>query len=78
VSTAGIIHTVNPKMVFQIWLPELTNHRHPARHRVGECDGCGRSFKNVPLAPVLEDVVWCKLAAAGEVLCAGYVASVVR
>ena len=48
-----------------------SSHRHhPTSHRAGECDGCRRSFNNVPLAPVLEDVVWCKLAAKSEVLCA--------
>ena len=29
---------------------------HPARHRVGKCDSCRRSFNNVPLAPMLQGV----------------------
>ena len=43
---------------------------HPARHRVGKCDSCRRSFNNVPLAPMLQDAVWCKIAAESEILCA--------
>ena len=43
---------------------------HPAGHRVGRCDSCRRSFNNAPLAPMLQDAVWCKLAAESEILCA--------
>jgi hypothetical protein len=44
--------------------------RHPARHGAGNCDNCRRSLNKVPLAPKLQDAVWCKLAAENEVLCA--------
>ena len=43
---------------------------HPARHGAGNCDNCRRSLNKVPLAPILQDAVWCKLAAEKEVLCA--------
>jgi hypothetical protein len=67
---ADIIHTADTRVRFQRWRPELTIHRHPARHRAGKCGSCCRSFNKVPLAPMLEDAVWCKLAAESEVLCA--------
>src|SRR6516164_11780921 len=44
--------------------------RHPARHGAGSCDNCRRSLNKVPLAPKLQDAVWCRLAAENEVLCA--------
>jgi hypothetical protein len=44
--------------------------RHPARHRAGKCDSCRISFNKVPLAPMLQDEVWCKLADENELLCA--------
>src|ERR1700740_2652249 len=44
--------------------------RHPAMHRAGKCDSCRVSLNKVPLAPMLQDEVWCKLAAENELLCA--------
>jgi hypothetical protein len=44
--------------------------RHPAGHCAGECNSCRISFNKVPLAPMLQNEVWCKLAAEKEVLCA--------
>jgi hypothetical protein len=49
---------------------KASSRRHSARHRVGQCDSCRRSFNNAPLAPMLQDAVWCKLAAESEILCA--------
>lgn len=49
---------------------KASSRRHSARLRVGKCDSCRRSFNNVPLAPMLQDAVWCKLAAESEILCA--------
>src|SRR5689334_4364325 len=51
-------------------LSSSSARRHPARHGVKKCDCCHRSFYKVPLAPILQDAVWCKLAAEKEVLCA--------
>lgn len=33
------------------------------------CDGCRKSFNKVPLAPMLNDAVWYKLADEREILC---------
>jgi hypothetical protein len=44
--------------------------RHSALHCGAKCDSCRRSLNRVPLAPILQDAVWCKLAAENEVLCA--------
>jgi hypothetical protein len=35
------------------------------------CDGCHKSFDDVPHAPMLHDHVWARLAAANENLCPG-------
>jgi hypothetical protein len=34
------------------------------------CDSCRKSFSKVPMAPVLHDEVWGKLAHPHEILCA--------
>jgi hypothetical protein len=36
-----------------------------------KCDGCGESFDDVPLAPVLIDATWLRVAAKRETLCVG-------
>jgi hypothetical protein len=41
-----------------------------ARSIAGACDGCGKSFYDVPMAPMLCDTVWRKLAEKRETLCA--------
>ena len=41
-----------------------------ARSIAGACDGCGKSFYDVPMAPMLWDTVWRKLAEKRETLCA--------
>jgi hypothetical protein len=38
---------------------------------INQCDGCRSSLDDVPLAPVLVDVTWAKLASEHETLCAG-------
>jgi hypothetical protein len=50
-------------------LSSSSARRHPARHRAKKCDCCHTSFYHVPLAPILQDAVWRKLAAEKEVLC---------
>ena len=44
-----------------------------ARSIAGTCDGCGKSFYDVPMAPMLWDTVRRKLADKRETLCASCV-----
>jgi hypothetical protein len=71
----GTIQVRNPDLVVTPACSAAGRHgARPDGSKGGDmkskCDGCRRSFDDVPLAPMLIDATWAKLASPRRLLCA--------